>query len=130
MKLLDSDEVIDILRQHPPAGAWLSSVVDTEELGVPGFVVLELIDGCHSKGEINQLLKAIKPFKIYWPTAEQISVAPGILANAHLSHNTGPLDMLIGATALGLGAPLCTFNVKHFRAIPGLLIEQPYKRVT
>ena len=38
------------------------------------------------------------------------------------------IDSLIAATALRLNAPLCTFNVKHFRHIPRLIIEQPYQR--
>ena len=46
----------------------------------------------------------------------------------HLSHNLGLIDSLIAATTLGLGATLCTFNVKHYRGVAGLLLEQPYKR--
>jgi len=30
--------------------------------------------------------------------------------------------------AVGLGVPLCTFNVRHFRAVAGLTTEQPYER--
>ena len=29
---------------------------------------------------------------------------------------------------VGLQATLCTFNVRHFRAIPALITEQPYPR--
>jgi len=36
--------------------------------------------------------------------------------------------VLIAATALGLGATLCTFNAKHYRNIAGLVIERPYAR--
>lgn len=46
----------------------------------------------------------------------------------HLSHGLGLVDSLIAATALSLNVPLCTFNVKHFRHIPGLITEQPYQR--
>jgi hypothetical protein len=35
---------------------------------------------------------------------------------------------LIAATAIGQGATLVTFNVKHYRAIQGLSTEQPYSR--
>ena len=44
------------------------------------------------------------------------------------SDNLGLVDSLIAATAVGLGAILCTFNVKHFRVVAGLQMQQPYKR--
>lgn len=46
----------------------------------------------------------------------------------HLSHSVGLIDALIAACAVGRNATLCTFNVKHYRAIPNLVIEQPYSR--
>jgi hypothetical protein len=36
------------------------------------------------------------------------------------------LDALIGATAVGLNEQLATFNVKHYKVIPGLQTVQPY----
>jgi hypothetical protein len=46
----------------------------------------------------------------------------------HLSHRLGLIDSLIAGCALGLGAILCTFNVRHYGLIAGLQIEQPYTR--
>ncbi len=45
-----------------------------------------------------------------------------------LSKNLGILDALIASTAVGAGETLATFNVKHFKSVPGLTIIQPYKR--
>jgi predicted nucleic acid-binding protein len=39
--LLDSDVMIDILRQYQPTTAWLASL-DGEEILLSGFVVMEL----------------------------------------------------------------------------------------
>lgn len=50
MILLDTDIVIDLLRNYPPALAWLVSL-DDEEIVLPGFVVMELIQGCRTKTE-------------------------------------------------------------------------------
>ena len=36
MMILDSDIMIDLLRQHPPAVAWLDSLGE-EEIILPGF---------------------------------------------------------------------------------------------
>jgi len=46
MIFLDSDVVIDILRQFSPAMEWFDSLNDEEELVLSGFVVMELIQGC------------------------------------------------------------------------------------
>jgi hypothetical protein len=41
MILLDSDVMIDLMRQYPPALIWFDSLSDEEELTLPGFVVME-----------------------------------------------------------------------------------------
>jgi hypothetical protein len=46
----------------------------------------------------------------------------------HLSHGLGLLDALIAACAVGRSAPLCTFNVRHYAAVAGLVTLQPYPR--
>lgn len=128
MRVLDSDVMIDILRGYAPAIAWLTQTVGKEELKLPGFVVLELIAGCKNKQAVQQVLKLAKRFSIYWPPPDDCVQAIDYFAAGYLSHNIGVLDMLIGVSALSLGVPLCTFNVKHFKAIPGLTLEQPYQR--
>ena len=45
MLLLDTDVMIDVLRGHPPAVAWLGTV-RTEVIALPGYVAMELIQGC------------------------------------------------------------------------------------
>jgi predicted nucleic acid-binding protein len=49
-------------------------------------------------------------------------------AVARLDRRIGILGVLIGETAVGLGLPLHTFNVRHFQAIPGLRVVEPYLR--
>ena len=44
MILLDGNVMIDILRKHSPAVAWLQAS-STEALGLPGLVVMELLQG-------------------------------------------------------------------------------------
>ena len=50
MALVDTDIMIDVLRQFPVALAWLASL-GAETIVVPGFVALELLQGCRNRVE-------------------------------------------------------------------------------
>ncbi|RME69579.1 MAG: type II toxin-antitoxin system VapC family toxin, partial [Chloroflexi bacterium] len=51
MILLDSDVMIDLLRQYPPAMKWFDTLEDEEEIVLSGYVVMELLQGCRNKLE-------------------------------------------------------------------------------
>lgn len=126
MYLLDTDVLIDIQRGHPPALAWFASLADIPS--VPGFVVMELIQDSQNSHQVRQALKLIAPLPVVWPTEINCKHALSNFTAYHLSHNLGLLDSLIAACAIGLSATLCTFNVKHYKVVPGLTTEQPYAR--
>jgi predicted nucleic acid-binding protein len=128
VRLLDSDVMIDILREYLPALRWLHTVVN-EEFGLPGIVVLQLMEGCKDKRAMQRLQKRIGPYRVYWPTARDCDRALAAFSRTRLSHRIDLTDVLIGECAVGLGVPLCTFNVRHFRAVAGLTTAQPYARV-
>lgn len=125
--MLDSDVLIDVLRGFPPALIWLSAH-KTQQFVVPGFVILELIQGCQDKTQLSRLQAFLRPFQRFWPDAEICEKAVQTLATYHLSHSLGVIDALIAESAIALGIPLCTFNEKHYSAVPGLLLEKPYSR--
>jgi len=127
MILLDSDIMIDFLRKYPPAINWLSSLED-EKIALPGYVVMELIQGCNNKVELQSLRKFIANFKVIWATEEICNQALEIFAEYNLSHNLGLIDALIGQTSVFLGLPLHTFNIKHYAIIPNIKTIQPYQR--
>lgn len=127
MIILDSDVMIDLLRQYPPALAWLDSIGD-EEIVLPGFVVMELFQGCSNKAEQEKVQNVLTVFETVWPSSEICDEALDVFARFHLSHNLGMLDALIGQTAVALSLPLHTFNRKHYAAIPDLITTEPYSR--
>ena len=127
MILLDSDIMIDFLRKYPPAISWLSSLGE-EEIALPGYVAMELMQGCGNKLELQEIRKFIANVEVIWPTPETCDQALETFADYNLSHNLGLIDALIGQTSIAFGLPLHTFNVKHYAVIPGLIIIQPYKR--
>ncbi len=126
MRLLDTDVLIDIRRGFPAAVSWYSQLA--EKPSVPGFVAMELINGCHNNIDLTRLQLFLVGLPIVWPSEADCQRGLEHLRDYRLSHNLGLIDALIAATAVGQGATLCTFNVKHFGVVPGLVTEQPYKR--
>ncbi|MBK8905646.1 MAG: type II toxin-antitoxin system VapC family toxin [Anaerolineaceae bacterium] len=127
MIVLDSDVMIDLLRRHQPAVAWLDSLGE-EEIILPGFVVMELLQGCRNKIDQAQVEQVLTGFDTVWPLPETCETALEIFASSHLSQGIGMLDALIGQTAVALNLPLYTFNRKHYAAIPNLNTVAPYNK--
>lgn len=125
MILLDTDVAVDILRGHPPAVAWLQGLGSTP-LGIPGLVVMELLQGCQNKAEQLRVEQFCQPYVLYWPTEADCQRALQDFAAFHLSNNLGLLDALIAHTATGLNEPLATFNLKHYGVVANLKTIQPY----
>jgi len=125
--ILDTDVMVDLLRGYLPAVAWMESLGEAE-IGLPGFVVMELLQGCRNRHEQRILQERIAPYAVLWPSPEHCNQALASFARLHLSGNVGVLDVLIAQTALAFGEPLYTFNVKHYRDIEGLKTVEPYVR--
>ncbi len=128
MILLDSDVMIDLLRGYPPAVAWFDGLPEEEEIILPGFVVMELMQGCRNRDELERLQRAVSPYGIFWPKPADCDRALKSFAQYHLSQNAGLLDVLIAHTALALDIPLHTFNQKHYQFVADLQTVQPYGR--
>ena len=126
MYLLDTDILIDIQRGHPPALSWFTNL--TELPSVPGFVVMELVQDTQNSQQVRKALKQVAPLPIVWPTESDCNRALSHFTAYRLSHSLGLIDALITACAVGLSATLCTFNVKRYKVMPGLSMEQPYTR--
>ena len=127
MLLLDTDVVIDIMRNYTPAVEWLREL-GAEEIALPGLVAMELLQGCRNKMEQQQVEAMLRHYSLYWPTQSDNTRAYQSFSKFHLSNGIGILDALIAETAVGLKSPLATFNEKHYRVISGLNLIQPYSR--
>ena len=119
MRLLDTDVLVDMRRGFAPAVGWYDSL--TEQPGVPGFVAMELLSGCRDKSDQAKLQIFLTELPIFWLSEANCQRSLEYLRDYRLSINLGIIDALIAATAIGLGATLCTFNTKHFPAVPGLI---------
>jgi predicted nucleic acid-binding protein len=126
MYLLDTDVLIDIQRGYTPAIDWFYSLSDIPS--IPGFVVMELIQDSQNMQQVRKSLQLVAPLPVVWATEADCARALSDFTTYHLSNSLGLLDALIAACAVGRGLTLCTFNVKHYRVVPNLVMAQPYVR--
>ena len=119
--------VIDLQKGRAPALAWFAALT-LAQVAIPGFVAMELYQSARDEREAQSADAIIRPLAIVWPSQAACGSALANFRTLHLSHSLGLADALIAATARELAATLCTFNVKHYQAVPGLTTEQPYMR--
>lgn len=127
--LLDTDVLIDVLRQYPAAKAWLTQEADTA-IVIHGVVAMEIINGSSDKADLRDNQSFLSRFTVVWPTPAEFEYAYWLLAEYRLKVGIGIPDCLIAATAITRGWRLYTFNLKHYRHIDGLQVEVPYVRST
>jgi predicted nucleic acid-binding protein len=126
MFVLDTDILIDVQRGHAAALTWFAGLIEVPS--VPGIVVMELIQGAQNSRQVRDAVRLTAPLPVVWPTQVDCQRALADFTAFHLSHGLGLLDALVAATAVGLSAELCTFNDKHYRMVPRLVMVQPYSR--
>ncbi len=124
--ILDSDTLVDVLRKHPPAVAWLGT--NPYPLFVSGIAAMEVLAGCRNKQEWQGTEAILAPFDILWLSETGLNTALRTVLPYRLANGIGITDALIAATALEHRLPLATFNIKHFKNIPDLRTIQPYTR--
>src|SRR5947207_11704897 len=110
MILIDTDVAIDLIRNHPPAVAWLASA-GSDRFAISGFTAFELHAWCRDGAEQQRLRRTLVRYQVMWLSATGCELALQQYQSIHLSHGIGTFDMLIAQTALELGLPLHTFNL-------------------
>ena len=91
-------------------------------------VAMELYQSARDAAEARSTDAILRRLPRVWPSGVACDAALADFRALHLSHGLGLVDALIGATARELNAWLCTFNVRHYRRVPGLVASQPYAR--
>jgi predicted nucleic acid-binding protein len=124
--IIDSAVLIDYLRGHAAAIAYLNTARATAPAFTHVVVVAELLEGARDQKELAGLRTFFSAFNILAPTETDALLSVDLLAGFRLSHGIGWPDCLIAATALRLGRAVVTTNVKHFSPIPNLQVVRPY----
>ena len=87
---------------------------------------MELIAGCRNKTEMMELQKFFQKCTFLPITTTISQVAFQLMESFYLGHGLVLPDALIAATALEHDLTLYTRNIRHFRMIPQLKVNQPY----
>ena len=86
----------------------------------------ELLSGCINAQAQRRVEREVEAYSVM-PINESISTLALEYYKRHrLANGVGYNDCPIGATAMRLGLTLYSLNVKNFRVLEGLRIEQPY----
>lgn len=120
--LLDTDILIDYLRDRPEAVAYIDNL--NEDLCISVITAAELYAGVREGAERAKLDTFLLAFLVI-PIDAEIAVRGGLLRRDFgKSHGTGLADALIAATALVRQLRLVGLNRKHFPMLPDML--SPY----
>lgn len=127
MFALDTNTIIYFFKGEGRVGERLFACAPTE-IAIPAVVAYEVETGIAKSGhrekrrrQFDELLDLVTvlPFG-----KNEMSRAARVRAELELSGQPiGPLDTLIAGTALAQGAVLVTRNLREFRRVPDLIVE-------
>ena len=126
--LLDTNICIYLIKRKPPQVLKKFQTFKVNDLGLSAITLAELEFGVQLSRypEKNQeaLNEFVTPLEII-PFDDLAAISYGEI-RAYLQKrgiNIGAMDMLIAAQAKSLSIPLVTNNLKEFKRIPGLRLE-------
>jgi len=125
--ILDTDVLIDFLRNKPDARAMVAEMEKKLMIATTTVNVYELFFGAHKSNQKEKSLQATRMLLLRLPilpltskAAETAGHLKAVLEAEGQSIGLG--DVFIAAIALTKGYGLVTRNVDHFRKIEGLSI--------
>jgi tRNA(fMet)-specific endonuclease VapC len=134
MKVLDTDTLSFFLRNHPRVTARRRQC--DEEVVIPIIARIETLQGRFAsllkaangdelqvgQTRIDQAERDLAPFRVL-PVRSAVSIEFDRLRDNRSLRKIGRADLLIACIALAHKASLVTRNLKHFRLVPGLKLE-------
>ncbi len=125
---LDANIIIYFLNNKYPTIKLRLEDLAPKQVTVPAIVKAELLYGAYKSNHRQRNEKVVRKFlevfqiaPFHSSAAESYATLRSDLENK--GNLIGPNDMIIAATALAANATLVTNNVKEFRKVSGLKIE-------
>ena len=116
--LLDTDILVDFLRGHKKAVAFINT--HSARIILSSIVVAELYAGVKGDSEQAALEDFVSLFRVI-PVSAEIAKAGGLHKRDYgKSHGIGLADAILAATAEAEDAELKTLNRKHYPMLKGL----------
>lgn len=132
--LLDTNVCIDLLRSHPVV-VERASMVGPSDCAISSISSYELRTGALNSANptkemkrVELLVKTIRELVFDRETAA--TAAQVRVSTQKKGQPIGPYDILIAAQALQAGLILVTNNIREFKRVPGLEIEDWRKAVS
>jgi tRNA(fMet)-specific endonuclease VapC len=128
MWMLDTDTCSYILRAHPPGAAARFKRIPPKEIGMSSVVLAELYYGADLLPNRSVLRKNLQEFAnglvlLSWDAAAADHYGDIRAGLERKGAPIGAMDMMIAAHARSINAVLVTNNLKHFRRVPRLKLE-------
>ena len=126
--LLDTNACIAVIRQRPQPVLRRLRGKQVGHVGLSSITLAELEFGAAKSQHVAQARAALREFLLpleLAPFDQAAAEAYGTIRVAleKKGRPIGPLDTLIAAHAVALGAVLVTNNTREFRRVPGLSVE-------
>ena len=121
--LVDTDVLIWLFRGRNSARA---AVVGCPDVKLSAVTYIELVQGVRNRDELRLLRRTIgqNAWRVV-PLSENISHRATLYIENHaLSHGMRLADALVAATAVESGATLLTANVRHYRFLREISLQQ------
>ena len=124
-KLIDTCVFVDYLRGKTEAKVWLQKL-EIRHVAISAATYAELVTGCQDKTNLNVVNQMLSRYTVHHFNSATSQHALDWYKKYRLSHGVDYLDCLIAATAVEFDLQICIFNLKHFLALPGVDVTEPY----
>lgn len=127
MKILDTDFLIPLFRGAKDAVSK-SKELEVEDLAITSISAFEMLFQAYWAGrekEIMQTKRFLLSYDVFGLDSKSADIAAKTYADIlHKGKDAGLKDLFIAAIALSYNAPILTRNVKHFKNVEGLEVEE------